>query len=363
MGVQNPAVIYGPNGGLLLKGNTIEDKSGDEIFPNKANRNYLYNPEFRFIQRLDDDTNFSIDFDDDQYCFDQWIGLTSDGDANALEAKRIEGVVTGENNRFHAKLTQLDAVAARFGMVQFLPLDDIQHLRGKQLTFSFAHKTTSTEIVKLRAGIIEWTGTADAVTSDVVSSWAATPTLATSLAFLNTPAEITVSSTWATEDITATVGASANNLAVFVWTPDAEAQNDEFFLGNTQLVVGSKRVPWATASKPYTQDLTECQKFFRKTFDLDTQLGKTTTLGAHHVRAIQTGTNFLVSVHQGMFKTPVLAGYSSDTGTKDRAYNLSGDADITTTYDTIGENHARILLPGVTADNVILVHYTVEAEL
>ena len=74
---------------------------------------------------------------------------------------------------------------------------------------------------------MEWTGTADSVTSDIVSSWAATPTLIANAAYSNTPSDLALGASYQQYSFTVTLGQNFTNLILFFWTPEQEAQNDK----------------------------------------------------------------------------------------------------------------------------------------
>ena len=150
-------------------------------------------------------------------------------------------------------------------------------LRGKAVTFAFYARTDSTEITTLRACVGEWDGTADSVTSDVVSSWGATPTWIANFECINTPSDITISSSWTQTSIAATLETDFNNLVMLVWTPNTEAQNDDFYLAQPQLVQGSSALDWSKISLSYTTDLREVQRYYQKTYDVDTAPGTGST--------------------------------------------------------------------------------------
>ena len=111
------------------------------------------------------------------------------------------------------------------GLVYFLTNDDCQdYIANGKLSFGIQLKTTAATIANARIGILKWVGTADAVTSDVVGTWASdgtSPTLATSWSYENTPANIGLTTSFArhtVEDVT--VDSNTKNIAIFVWTDD-----------------------------------------------------------------------------------------------------------------------------------------------
>ena len=68
---------------------------------------------------------------------------------------------------FMARLTQSQVTAQRMGYAQILTSARSKALRGKTVTFRFGRKRLSTS-ANVRFAVLEWTGTADTVTSDVV---------------------------------------------------------------------------------------------------------------------------------------------------------------------------------------------------
>jgi len=116
-------------------------------------------------------------------------------------------------------------VNAQGGLVYFMSNADCQdYIANGKLSFGIQLKTTAATIANARIGILKWTGTADAVTSDVVGTWASdgtNPTLATSWSYENTPANIGLTTSFArhtVEDVT--VDSDTKNIAIFIWTDD-----------------------------------------------------------------------------------------------------------------------------------------------
>lgn len=235
-----------------------------------AVQNWLVNAEFRFFQQTTPATLTTVG--DGSYCNDEWFMIDSNGSATS-QCARVDASGTsvgGQYTQYWANFRQSNATAKQIGVCQPLETNRTISLRGKSVTFAYYAKTDGTEITTLRTCIGEWTGTADTITKDVVGTWGATPTWIASFACDNTPADQTISSTWAQLSTTATVGTSANNLIVCVWTPNTEAQNDDFYLSQTQLVVGSVAQPWSAIQKAWDHDLMEVRRFYQKSFAVDT---------------------------------------------------------------------------------------------
>lgn len=131
-----------------------------------------------------------------------------------------------------------DSASSQAGIVQFLKSSDSVPYRGEKLSISA--DLWGTNITTLRMAVLEWQGTADAVTSDVVATWGAgDPTLAANWVYLGTPAAITITTGRARYEVeNLTVGIGANNLALFIWTDAVEASGDLFNVARTQMERG-----------------------------------------------------------------------------------------------------------------------------
>src|SRR5258708_34785245 len=119
----------------------------------------------------------------------------------------------------------------------------------------------------MRNAMVEGTGTADAVTSNIVNHWTST-TYAPANFFIGTTTTVVVTgSTALTANALATVSLSGvvsgamNNLHVFFWTDSAQAPNVTLDIGKVQLEVALTATPLAFRS--LADELALCQVFSR----------------------------------------------------------------------------------------------------
>src|SRR5690606_10642543 len=110
--------------------------------------------------------------------------------------------------------------------------------------------------------LVEWSGTADVVTSDIVASWAATPTLVANASFVSVPSDFAIDGTWKQFTVTADLSQTMNNLMMFIWTPVAAAQNSDIYITQAQIVRGETPKPWPKTSISIEEDLYECLRFY-----------------------------------------------------------------------------------------------------
>lgn len=331
--------------------------------------NYAQNAEFRFYQRQVPLT--LTNRQDDQYGPDRWNILTSGGAVN-VQTKRIDldPVPALYRTKSAGQFRQADATPRQYGTVQILEGSHVRELRGKQVTFSLVAATDGTEVPSIRMAIVEWTGTEDVVTSDIVSSWAASPTLVANASYAAASGDLSLDSDFVEYSVTATLSSSFTNLILFVWTPNSEAQNDDFYITQIRLTEGSVAIPWGLVSKPPNQDLAECQRFYDKSYNLEVAPGTASaTEGSYRWT---NGQNAVSASFTAIFKVTMRAipatfvVYSPATGTNNRFRNATAAADqnaapVTATGGQ-GSYAADTDAAGA-ADSLYLVHWSADAEL
>jgi len=192
---------------------------------------------------------------DDVYTLDRW-NLISDGN-DVLDVSQ-EAVTDLPGSNYAIKLDV--ETAKRAGIVQFIEAKDAQKFKGKSVSISFAVK--SANISAIRATVLSWASTADSVTSDVVGTWAATPTWATNWADNATPADLTVTSSWTTVKVEniAIDEATVNNLALAIWLPNEETIGDIVYISQVQMNMGSVALPFQP--KSFDEELRSCQRYY-----------------------------------------------------------------------------------------------------
>lgn len=335
-------------------------------------RNYAQNSEFRFFQRQVPGTLTSRQ--DDQYGPDRWYVLTSGGAVN-VQTARVADSPAASPSRWCCQVRQADSTARQVGLASILSADRVTELRGQTVTFAFWVRTDTTEITTIRAALVNWTGTADSVTSDIVSSWSATPTLVANASYANTPADYTISSSWQQFTVTTTLSGSLNNLVLFVWTPNTEAQNDDFYVTQFQVVRGTAARSWSAISIPYAVDQNECEMFYEKTYQIDAGVATTDGVGAIYYRmsgnisnATFVGFTWRVRKRSGTLNGVIgtFLTYSPTSGASNNVRNSTAGADRSTTSGSaFSEVGYQLNYNGTTLtdQDIILWQYSIDAEL
>lgn len=200
----------------------------------------------------------------DTYTLDGW-NLLSDGNNIVNVAQSTDAPANGLNS-----LSMTVATAnKKFGIAQFVEQKDSIGIIGQTCTLSFQAKVSAlTNLDNIKAAIITWDGTADTVTSAVVSAWNAegtNPTLGANWTYENTPTTLSVGTSWGSFSVTAAIDtAGAKNIGVLIWS-DVTATTittDILYITNVQLE------PQATAStffyEPYEKELARCMRYWQR---------------------------------------------------------------------------------------------------
>lgn len=197
---------------------------------------------------------------DDSYAHDRWYVLTQ---SNPIA---VSTVSNAENTTpYMMRLTQSNASAQRMGYAQIVESANCIHLRGQQVTFRVGRLRLSTS-ANIRMAVLEWTGTADSVTSDVVNDWTSSTYTAgnffigSNLTITNTTQQALTANTLTTgTSITVTLGSSFTNLIVFVWTESTVAQNVTLDIAKAQLEFSAVATTFEVPR--YQAELYECRRY------------------------------------------------------------------------------------------------------
>lgn len=273
---------------------------------------------------------------DDTYAApDQWI-LLSDGNDVVDVYQKTTLLPPGAAA---ALLLEVETAGKKFGILQIVESKDAIKYAGQVASLQFKARTTAGKIIRnIRAAILSWTGTADAVTSDVVSAWNAegeNPTWAANWTAENTPGDLAlVGGYWTTyriENISIDT-AGLTNLAVFIWCDDGDAAVDDLMhLADVQLNVGPVCLPYMPRS--FADELHRCMRYYQKSYAYATAPGTITQTGNRYSIAASSYTFYdaMIAFLVPMAKTPSVTAYSTATGAANNVYREGiGDVAATT---------------------------------
>lgn len=317
--------------------------------------------------------------DNGAYTADQWILLMGVGTGRpvagmgVVDLSRItvgfpEGVaatacrITGNGN-------VASPTAEKVALVQFLERASCQHLRNQTVSLSFwARHGIGSAMGTIRAGLVEWVGTPDSLSSrDPVNDWMPAgmePSMKTSFV-LQAGAGVALTTVWqrfVLENVTLS-GALAN-LGWMVWIDDTSwVSGDVCDLTGVSLVRGARAQTIAPLSP--AAELARCERYCETTFDPDEEPRQ--NAGSVAVQAL-AGSNGAAVVpwpfRTSKFVTPTVVTYNPGAANAN-ARNLTDGTDqaIASTAANRRVASFQLAAAGGNANDVMSVHATAEAVL
>jgi hypothetical protein len=227
-----------------------------------VNKNYLINGGFAIAQR---GTSFTAsNNNDDAYTLDRWYILS---DTNDVIDVTQETSTVPTNGQFAIAL-DVETVNKKFGIATIIENKDCVGLIGNTVTFSFKAKVSATtKLDNVKAAIVAWSGTADTVTSDIVSAWnveGTNPTLIANATYENSPANLSLTTSYATYSVSAAVDtASTTNLILFIWSDVTDTTLGDFlYIAESKLELGSTATTFQYAGGTIEGELGACQRYY-----------------------------------------------------------------------------------------------------
>jgi hypothetical protein len=314
-----------------LNVNKIADASGGVLAPiSSVMRNRIINGGMDIAQR---GTSFTSGANnDDAYVLDRFY-ILSDGN-DAVDITQTTTVPTGA--KFSIGL-DVETTNKKFGIAQIIENANCFDAIGGQVTLSFQAKVSSTtKLDNVKCAIVAWSGTADAVTSDIISAWGAegtNPTLIANATYENSPANLNVTTSFATYSVTANVDtASTSNIIVFIWSDVTDTTAGDFlYITNVQLEKGTQATSFEY--RQYGTELALCQRYFDKSYPQTVQPGTGTNfIGSCLALAYSTSDLGVQGMRwkQTMRATPTVTIYHQN-GTANAVYYIVAGTQITVT--------------------------------
>jgi hypothetical protein len=305
-----------------------------------VNKNYLINGGFAVAQRGTSFTSTGSANNDDAYTLDRWYILSDGNDAIDVTQETTTVPTNGE----FAIALDVETVNKKFGIATIIENKDVIGLVGNTVTFSFKAKVSATtKLDNVKAAIVAWSGTADTVTSDIISAWGAegtNPTLIANATYENTPANLNLTTSYATYSVSAAVDtASTQNLILFIWSDVTDTTLGDFlYIAESKLELGSTATAFEYAGGTFQGELAACQRYFQRLINgadnsnegLVTGQARSTT-GTCHIAT------FLVPMRSAPSFTASAVGHFSVTN------NVFNDVTVTAlSYEQITTRHGRI---------------------
>lgn len=326
--------------------------------------NVLINPRTDIDQR---NGNVAATVADNAYWADRWRYI---GEASASLTAKDTTIGGGRVNG----LLKFTGTTDKGGVFQVAEGRNCRHLRSTAVVLAAVLSVSNVRLGNVKMGIAEFTGTEDAVSGDPVATWGAdgvTPTLAASWAFINTPANLSVTTSPAQYSVTATCGASMNNLAVIIWNDDKSyTANDTMYFTDAYLGRGSAAPTFEPVS--IGTELEKCQRYYETTYDLGTAPGSATRVGL--ISTGPTGDGSTNKTGNGIAFKVTKRATSPSVSTWDGAGTLNatsrylngafGDSIISSGTSVVASSmQGFVFYANNAANTTMLIHYAASSEL
>ena len=224
-------------------------------------KNGLINGDFAVAQRGTSFTSTDSLNNDDTYNLDRWY-LLSDGN----DIVDVTQSSTAPDDQLTSIALDVETANKKFGIAQIIENTNCTGLIGQTCTLSFKAKCSAVDkLDNIKCAIVSWDSTADSVTSDLVSAWGVegtNPTLASDWTYENSPANLNVTTSWATYSVSADIDTSSTtNVGVFIWSDVTDTTAGQFiYITDVQLEAASSATDFERV--PYQFNLMSCQRYF-----------------------------------------------------------------------------------------------------
>jgi len=227
---------------------------------------------------------FSMSVTDKKFIADRWFALRSTGQ---LIVENDDGIKVKQSGSGYS------------GLIQVIPS---RYRQGSTFSISLKAKA-SVGAPKVRIALLEWDGTTDAPNFTVVDTWSSDPTLNTNWSYADKSDQVTMTTDYqviSKEEITAT----GNNIAFAIFT-ESISESGSLEIKECQLIESETIADYEAPIFEY--ELDECQKFYQKSYDLETPPTKITETGAFKFATsygVSNGNTIGTIQFDRMYKTP-----------------------------------------------------------
>jgi len=315
-----------------------------------VNPNHIINGSFAIAQRGTSFTSTGGANNDDAYTVDRWY-ILSDGNDIIDVTQETTNVPT--NGQFAIAL-DVETINKKFGIATILENRECLKLIGGTVTFSFqARVSSTTKLDNVKAAIVAWSGTSDSVTSDIISTWnveGTNPTLIANATYENTPANLNLTTSYATYSVSAAVDtASAKNIILFIWSDVTDTTLGDFiYISQAKLEIGSTATAFRYYGDSFAGEIEGARRFYlRIPYDTDNSGFPLIGMG----QASSTSNVFVGRP----FDVAMRAKPSSLTYSNLKIWNADTDANVTLTSLNIGDTtrtEAMLYAGGSVTDSI-----------
>jgi len=328
--------------GEVLTAANMNDLSGTvNTLSGAISKNYLINGGFAVAQRGTSFTSTGSANNDDSYTLDRWYILS---DGNDIIDVTQDTTTVPTNGEFAIAL-DVETVNKKFGIATIIENKDVIGLVGNTVNFSFKAKVSATtKLDNVKAAIVAWSGTADTVTSDIISAWGAegtNPTLIANATYENTPVNLNLTTSYATYSVSAAVDtASTQNLILFIWSDVTDTTLGDFlYIAEAKLGLGSTATAFQYAGGTFQGELAACQRYYY-------------AAAAGALQALFNGSNYSTTAMYGNFTFPVVMRVaptlSATSGAGYYEFARNGAADAFNSLSAYATSTTNVILNNTT---------------
>lgn len=315
----------------------------------RLGKNKIINGNFDFWQRAS-----SLAITGSEYVADRW--LSHEGTSGVATISRqlfsLGQTDVPNNPEYYMRHDQTTGGTGDVGFEQ--RIEDVRTLNGQSLTVSFWAKVGS--------------GSMD-VTPKLVQNFGTTGSPSTSV--ITAESAISIDTLWkkylvtfALPSINGKVLGSDNNdfLSIQLLTPVSTI----FTLDVAQIQLEKGLIATEYDNRPLGYELSLCQRYYEKSYNVDVNPGTTTNVGSITILA-QTTTTLAAKFRSKLIEkktTPTIIWYSPGTGANGKIRNFSDNVDETVTAITdTGNRSTGYPTVSLSGFKIYKGHYTADAEL
>jgi len=163
---------------------------------------------------------------------------------------------------------------------------------------------------------------------------------------------------------TANAWQTGNFIATASQVNSLDSTSNDFFLTQVQLTVGARSLPFKRSGESITGELILAQRYYEKSYDVDTALASVTNAGAHLFRSV---VSHLEVIRYTVTKAglPAVAFYNPATGAAATWRDTTASANRAAAIDASSSGHTGVAcaLTGTVAGNSVIGHWRADAEL
>lgn len=217
---------------------------------------------------------------------DVWGVTNENASVQYIRADTVAAAEAGLRDRYYGTYSKITN-AGKFVVSQVIEASEMVHLRGRVVRIQVKLKASTTKTLRVALLELSSAGTTDTMPATFATTSTANgtdPTWGTNLSALTPSSALlativgaglscAVTTAWQQFSGTFTVSASCKNLAVVIFTDSDFSIADTFSIAEAGLYDGPELREWAPL--PWELELRRCQRYYTKTFPIDTAPAQT----------------------------------------------------------------------------------------